>query len=333
MTPVIAMPASAAVTSGSATVDRAAALPDLPMLSGLLHAAKRLPDAADWRSGVLAALDIPESGRWSAAAIAARAVPTLQPGTAVCLALPVHVVAGMTRMFLGAPGSYELDARRREELRQAFNAEFGAADLHLHAVGSGWLLQASCAGAASDGSPESLLGAALAREPAASAAGRSLRRLGAEVEMWLAGLPFNAARQARGEPPINTIWFWSGTTTAAVPAPGRKPGGLFTGSEPDAWIAGMGSHCGLPLRQAGSWRDVRDIPGAIVILQRQIAGDVVQQLTEQESDWFGPVQRDLDAGHLPALRLQIGRSAWQLPASRLARWIRRRQPWWQKIPA
>jgi hypothetical protein len=327
MTQAIVMPIS---VSGAPAATEAVAFPELPGLSAMLHGARRLRDAADWRSGVLAALAMPDADSQPMTKIAACALASLAPGAGICLALPVHVVAGTSRMFMAAPASFALDAVRREELRRAFNAEFGSADLQLHAVGSGWLLQAPFAAAASDGSPESLRGAALAREPALSTAGRSLRRLGAEVEMWLAALPFNAVRERRGEPPINSIWFWSGATTGGMPAPGRAPGALITNEEPDAWMAGLASLCGLAFRQASAWQEVRDMPGAMVILQPSL-GDAVAMLPAWESAWLEPVRRDLASRRLRGLRLQIGRSTWQLPAPRLARWFRRARPWWQMV--
>lgn len=333
MTPLIALPAGSAGSADATAAGRAGALPDLPVLSSMLDDARPLPAATDWRGGVLAALGVPEPDTRNATLLAARALAPMQPGDGLCLAMPVHVVAGMSRMFLAGAERFMLDAVSREQLRQAFNGEFGSPDVQLHAVGSQWLLQAPFAAAANDGSPESLLGTALAREPALSAAGRLLRRLGAEVEMWLAGLPFNAERERRGLSPINSIWFWSGATPAAMPAPACLPGGLFTNIEPDAWTAGLAAHCDLPLRQVRNWEQVRDTPGAVLILQPALPGNALLHLPDWESQWFEPARRDLATRRLPALRLQVGGSAWQLPARRMTRWLRRKRPWWQRVSA
>jgi hypothetical protein len=334
MTPLIAMPAPASLLADSGVrAGAASALPELPVLSALLRGATRLPVAADWRHGVLAALAVPQAAGTSPAAMAARAIPGLPPGDGICLAMPVHVVAGISRMFLGTADSFVLAAAEREALRQAFNAEFGAPEVHLHAAGAGWLLQAPFAPAADDASPESLIGAALARSPALADAGRSLRRLGAEVEMWLSGLALNRERERRGAPPINCIWFWGGAVAGPLPSPVLLPGGLFSNAEPDAWLAGLAGYCGTTLQQAPGWSDVRETAGALVILQPQLLGEVMQQLTAWEAAWLEPVRRDLDARRLPALRLQIGASAWQLPAPRLTRWLRRARPWWQAVSA
>jgi hypothetical protein len=333
MTPLIAMPAPVHEPAepgahGGATD----ALPELPVLSALLQGATRLPVAADWRGGVLAALDLPAPGAIAPAAVAACAIPDLPQDACACMATPVHVVAGISRMFLGHAASFVLTASERETLRQAFNAEFGAPAMHLHAVGSGWLLQAEFAAAAADGSPESLLGMALAREPAVAGTQRALRRLGAEVEMWLAGLPLNRDRERRGAPPINCIWFWGGARTGPLPR-SHLPGGLFSNIASDAWLAGLAAHCGMPLQHAQGWDDVRGTAGAVVVLQPPVLGDALQQLPAWEEAWLAPARRDLQARRLPALRLQVGASAWQLPAPRLTRWLRRAQPWWQAVSA
>lgn len=330
MTPLIAMP-DCDCTQAMPGTAADTAFPELPALSRLLHGARPRLRAGEWRNGVLAALGMTEVDLPAQSLIAARAVAIPQ-GAGICMALPIHAVAGMSRMFLAPSQGYALDAGEREELRLAFNAEFGATDVHMHAVGSGWLFQSPAASAASDGSPETLQGEALTREPAASETLRSMRRLGTEIEMWLAGLAFNAARERRGQLPINSIWFWSGAIAAPVPPPTR-PGALFTNVEPDAWLAGLGAHCGLLVQRADSWQQVQGTPGAVVILQPSQPGAVMAQMTAWESAWFGPVHDDLASQRLKALLLQIGGRAWTLPASMLSRWTQRLQPWWKKVCA
>jgi hypothetical protein len=321
MTPLIALPAA----TGNL-------LPELPALTRLLHGATRLPSTAGWRSGVQAMLAPGLSGLVPAH-IAAGAVPALQPGSGLCLATPVHVVPGISRMFLAPADTLTVDADELELLRLAFNHEFGAPGLQLHAAGAGWLLEAPFASAASDPDPDSLGGAALTREPAASGVARSLRRLGAEVEMWLSATPVNRLREQRGVPPVNCIWFWGGAEVSALAPPVQRPGGLFSNREADAWLAGLAIRCNTPLQQVQHWDAVRGCAAALVILQPPALGDVIRQLPAWESDWFEPVWRDLATRQLPALRLQIGTSAWQLPASRLTRWLRRSRPWWQSVSA
>ncbi len=320
MTPLIALPAATGKL-----------LPELPALTRLLHGATRLPEASSWRSGVQAAL-APGLSAAMPAHIAAGAVPAMQPGSGVCLATPVHVVPGISRMFLAPADSLSIDADEQELLRLAFNHEFSTPGVQLHAAGSGWLLEAPFASAANDPDPDSLSGAALTREPAGPGAAKSLRRLGAEVEMWLAATPVNRLREQRGVPPVNCIWFWGGAQVSTPAQTMQPPVRLFSNREPDAWLAGLVARCNAPLQLAQHWDAVRSSP-ALVVLQPPALGDVARQLPAWEADWFEPVWRDLAARQLPALRLQIGSSAWQLPASRLTRWLRRSRPWWQAVSA
>jgi hypothetical protein len=325
MTLLIAMPAIAPVACETQ--------PELPSLTQLLQGAARLPATADWRSGVLAALGMGATQAAPPALVAARALPALPQGTGLCLATPVHAVAGISRMFLAPSDSFTLSDEERDCLRLAFSGEFGAVDVQLHAAGTGWLLQAPFAGAALDADPQSLGGAALAREPATTAAARSLRRLGAEVEMWLATLPLNQQRERRGAPPVNSFWFWSGVRNDAPALPAGIAGGLCSNVPADAWLAGLAAHCRLSLRQVSGWDEVDRMPDTTVILQPPGLGSVRRLLPDWEAAWFEPVRRELAARRLPSLRLQIGRSAWQLPAPRLTRWLRRAQPWWQAVSA
>lgn len=320
MTPLIALPAA-----------KGNLLPELPALTRLLHGATRLSVATDWRSGVQAAL-APGLSAAVPAQIAAGAVPALLPGSGVCLATPVHVVPGISRMFLAPADSLTVDADEQELLRLAFNHEFSAPGVQMHAAGAGWLLEAPFASSANDPDPEALAGSALTREPAVSGAAKSMRRLGAEVEMWLAATPVNRLREQRGVSPVNCIWFWGGAQVAA-PSPPVQRSGLFSNREPDAWLAGLAARCNAPLQQVQHWDAVRSSAAALVVLQPPALGDVSLQLPSWEANWFEPVWRDLAARQLPALRLQIGGSVWQLPASRLARWLRRPRPWWQAVSA
>jgi hypothetical protein len=327
MTPLIALPAA---TLPVADFDH---LPPLPMLSAMLCAATRLPAATDWRGGAQA-LCAGAVGAAGMAEIAACALTDVANGTAVCLVTPVHAVVGISRVFL-APGDQALLAPlERESLREAFNTEFGTDGMHLHAVGNSWLLQAPFAAAASDASPEDLQGAALARDPARTEQARALRRLGAEVEMWLSALPLNRDREARGMAPINCFWFWGGAHAGGLLPSQQRPVAMFSNVEADAWQTGLARYFGLPLpARVRMWSDVTQPGGALIVLQPPGQGDSLTYLPAWESDWFEPAWRDVRAGVLPALRIQIGAQAWQLPAPRIQRWLRRARPWWQQVQA
>lgn len=329
MTPVIAVPGFRLPDLGPGARDQAA-LPELPGLSALLRGARRLPDAADLCSGVIGALGVRDVAGAPSSCVAACAT-TLGSGTEICFARPVHAVTGINRVFMGDAGSLRLNADEQESLRQAFNEAFGAPGLQLHPTGSGWLLQAPFAAAACDADPALLAGSALDRAPARSAALRLLRRLGAEIEMWLVNQPVNQARHARGEMPVNAFWFWGGAAMVSLQRPTHAPGLIASNRPPDPWLAGLAALCDVPVRQALHWDEEKDAAGVLIALQ-QSATNLAAQLEEWDRHWFEPVLRDLDAGRLSALRLQIGGSGWQWPAPRIRRWLRPRRTWWQMLP-
>lgn len=315
-------------------------LPGMPALTRLLRRARHLAQAPDWQAGVMRALGM---RGLSAAAVAAGALPALPPGSGICFAAPLHAVAGISRVHLPPGGRLELEAGEDAAWQVAFNAEFATAGAALHATGEGggWLLVAPCAAGARDASPELLAGAALERAPAGDDAQRALRRLGAEVEIWLASHPLNHRRERRGEPVLNAIWFWGGARSQALPTPGALRG-IVSGRRGDAWLAGLATWAGKTAVRAGNWEAAaRAEPGllsarpgagglAVVVPELQAGKSPASYWQELERCWFGPAEQALAEGEISTLQLQLGGAAWQVQRHSLRHWLRwGRRPWWQ----
>ena len=247
-----------------------------------------------------------------------------------CMSVP-----GISRMYLAPADSWRVDADEREALRRRSTHEFGARRCcSCMQRAAGWLLEAPFAGRCERCRiPDSLGGAALAREPASASAAQSAaspgRRSG-NVAGHHAREPH--ARASAALPPVNCIWFWGGGSGSREPRARQRSGSLI-----QQLASPMPGWPGSPALQVARCQQVR-AAGTTCARQRRCAGDpaaagswvmLCAQLPAWESDWFAPAWRDLDARRLPALRLQIGSSAWQLPAPRLARWLRRARPWWQ----
>jgi len=302
------------------------ALPTLPALSELLRLADRDSADTDWRNGLLrdlgaAAGNLPE-------AVVAAAALQVPAGRGVCLVAPVHAVAGMHRVHLHAAGMLDLADDERAELAAGFTAQFGP-ELELKGTGSQWLLDADCAVAADETDPAGWLGAPLERRPASSPAQRLLRRLGAEVEMWLADLPLNARRRSRRQLPVNLLWMWGGGRVPArdsMPAPAATP---LHGATEDAWLAGCAALWGGTVSPLpADWPAAS--AGSTVVLPTVQDG---AQLLALESGWFAPALAALDAGRIESLRLRVGPQLHRVRAGRLRRLLRRRRPWWQALEA
>jgi hypothetical protein len=76
------------------------------------------------------------------------------------------------------------------------------------------------------------MGASIADAQRADAANPALRRLGAEIEMWLHDHAVNDARGRRGEPPVTALWLWGGGGPAAsdLASRGESPDGVPSGA-------------------------------------------------------------------------------------------------------
>lgn len=318
-------------------------LPRLPALELLLRRALPVARFPDWRRGVQAALG---AGAELAPVVLAAGLLPAAPRTALCFAAPLHVVAGISRVHLPPGGWLRFGADEDLAWCAAFNQEFGSDSLRLHraAPGGQWLLEAPFAPGTGDPAPELLLGEALQRQPATGASARALRRLGAEVEMWLASHALNRAREARGEPVLNALWFWGGAGFA-VPPLLHSPQALIAHAPADAWLAGLAHHCGLSIEPAGNWRSAssamtqsvgprgtgQPAVAPLVVLAPDAQGASRSYWRMLEENWFAPAWQALRAGEIAGLRLQIGRTAWQVRRHAPLQWLDWRRPsWWQR---
>lgn len=152
-----------------------------------------------------------------------------------------------------------------------------------------------------------------------------------ELQLLLHGSTINAAREARGKLPINSLWFWGG---GCLPEPGPAP---WTGVWSDqALAAGLGCLHGIPTAgvpgNARSWLAAAgpgdhlvtlDGPGrAAQHLDYAGWGGLLEQL---DTLWIAPLLAALRAGDLQSLYLHTEGVSFALPRAglrRLWRWRR-----------
>jgi hypothetical protein len=304
-----------------------ARLPQLPALSQLLHLGAAGARHEDWRAGVAADLGAAALAAFAPAQVAACAATGLAPGSAVCMADAVHMVAGMASVHLHPAGLLRLDADSLAELQFQFQREFGTRDQALCAAGDGLLLAAPEAAVADACDPARLLGSPVEAARSADVTHRALRRLGVEVEMWLPGLALNRIRERRGELPVSALWFWGGGKGALpqVDAGGAQAWQHAYGGDP--WLHGIWRNlehrAAMPAR---GWDDMEASALVVVSAARS-------SLPQLESDWFAPALRDFLAGRMSSLALRIGGQRWELGSRARSRWWRRSRPWWQVLAA
>jgi len=210
------------------------------------------------------------------------------PGDAIwARADPVHMQVMRDRVVMAPAAAFPLARGDADTLCQAVNAHFAGA-IELRAIDpSRWCARLEGEIDAGDEPPLEMAG----RE-ATQRAGDVLLT---EIQMLLHSHAVNAAREARGEPAVNSLWFWGA---------GRLPGGAqsrwksVTSEEPSALglarLAGAAA-CPLPAN-AGAWLGQSAVDGRHLV----ILDPAVEAL---ERDWFAPMAAALRAGRIGMLSL------------------------------
>jgi hypothetical protein len=283
-----------------------------PSLERLLARADAPTDAADWRAQAFR-LIAPEGACVPAVANAALAPGASRaPGSWVCVATPVHLLAGMTSIGMAADGLLEIDSFEADALSVDFNRVFAGGGVSLERGRDTLLLcRFDAPLRVSTSAPEEVAGHDLwAHLPRGDDAAR-LRSLTSEIEMWLFDHAVNRRRQEAQRPVINALWLWGGGAADAEPPPSS------------GWTAG-----GDPL--FSSFAPVSRYPGAAasgVVTVPDWPGTPSWQDVEER--WLAPALTDLRAGRLASIELSARRRGLKLNARALRRFWRRARPWWE----
>jgi hypothetical protein len=216
-------------------------LPGGVALPGLQHAARfgtrsRIPRG--WRPWLAWWLTGHESG--APATVAAQVAPS--EASMVWMATPVHLVAGLTSLHLDRRSILRLGAEDSAALAAEFRGVFHDSGFLLQPLDSGdFLLSGPQLPPSETPEPARSLGDSLAHSQRAGSADPALRRLGAEIEMWLHDHPVNDSRSRRGELPVTGLWLWGG---GPMPEMRRPHDSAATGSSDiafgrDAYLQGL----------------------------------------------------------------------------------------------
>jgi hypothetical protein len=215
---------------------------------------------------------------------------------------PVFVQPDMNGARLMAYGeALSLTAEDADALLPALKPMFGDTGFPIDAATpSHWYLRLPLgAKLPAFTSPDQALGADFFDHLPAGSEGRRWRALLSEAQVVLHNHPRNAARIARGLPPVNSLWFWGAGTLPdhvrcdfsqvcsddeAVQAFAALAG-LVPAPLPARWPAGEGA-VGGDGHRAFDLRHARDLAGL-------------------HADWFAPAMADIRAGRLDAAILDF----------------------------
>jgi hypothetical protein len=145
----------------------------------------------------------------------ARTASIAATDSTVWIATPVHLIAGLTSLHVDRRSILRLSAADLESFAQDFNRTFGNTDLHLAPLANGeFLMRGAVTLIAATTEPSRVLVADLETALPKGSDSKALKRLGAEIEMWLHAHPLNESRRHRGELPVSTLWLWGGGALA-----------------------------------------------------------------------------------------------------------------------
>lgn len=234
------------------------------------------------------------------------------PG-ALLRADPVHLRADRSRLLLFDAGHLSIVPDEAQELAELFNRHYASEGLRLELPtplrGYLHLLQQP------DLRTTPLMQAIGRDVDACLPAGRDARawhRFLNEVQMLFHAHPVNRAREARGQPVINSLWLWGGgRPLAAVASDWQQVWSSDAALRGLAWLNGIrGSE---PPADAQAWLnevvDGQHMLHSDDLRQAAAYGDVEGWLgksADWERNWFAPLLQALKQGRLRELRLYPG---------------------------
>jgi hypothetical protein len=298
--------------------DEAREVVSMPNLEWLLRFANEVRPITDWRTWLASELGYkPEAIRPFANFAAARSA---------WFATPVHLLAALDHVRLDARGVLTLASEERVALCAAFARTFGPQYALLDDGVRGFFLTGLAPAEVRSTDPARLLGADIATGLQSGASAGELRRLSAEIEIWLHAEPLNLARAQRSARPVSTLWLWGGGAAPAMAASKPPPNDVeFSGD--DAFLAAFARDAGKPVRPVS--RDAAELdgrsamPAHLVIALVPMSGEPRLSLADADRIWLGGARRMLERGGAvdvvandSAIRIQ-GRASWRL-------WRRRR---------
>lgn len=161
----------------------------------------------------------------------------LEPGDGHWLVVnPAHIQIARSHLMMADPRQLALDDASSQSLYEAARALCGDCGHELrYGDAQTWFLRGDGWGSVAIASPDAVVGMDLTDFLPKGDGARELRRLQNEVQMAWHDHPVNAARQARGQAPVNAFWAWGMSDGAGTPM-----ATLATCDVP-GWMAALGS--------------------------------------------------------------------------------------------
>jgi len=218
---------------------------------------------------------------------------------------PVHLRVGRDSLGLADSATFEVSRAESEALVETLNHHFGGTMLFYPMRPARWYVRLEKAPDMQTTPAAAARGAAIDKKLPSGPDAMRFHALMNEAQMPLHEHPVNAEREARGEPALNSVWFWGGGVIAAAK---DRPFSTVVGDDPLA--RGLALAAGIPVRalpkDAGSMlADLGEEGVALVVLDAPREAQLRERRAALERDWFGPLLAALKSGRIGMLTLQL----------------------------
>lgn len=223
---------------------------------------------------------------------------------------PVHIHAARDHLVLMHPDQLDIAADEANALRAAVADLLADANIALDTPHPArWYVPADIFGDLVATTPVRATGRNIDIWMQSGAQARNWRRLQNEIQMTWHDHPVNAAREADGRLPVNSVWLHGGGKLAAV---GKLADTVLTN---DPFLAGLALAGGSRLgSQPARFADVANVDGSVMAMlddatEAHISADWglwLDRMHTLDAEWFQPVLDALTEGRIQAVTLVLG---------------------------
>jgi hypothetical protein len=302
---------------------------DLPNLDWLLRFAARADVVGDWRRWLCAQLGLGALAELPPASLVARRAG-IADGVPAWLATPVRLGARLDHVRLLDRGLLHLDAEESASWCAEFAQTFGPG-IALHPGNARSLVLTGVEGPdVLTCDPARLLDMdIIASLPDGRAAGE-LRRLGAEIDMWLHSSRLNDTRERSGRPRISSLWLWGGGRAAPMHSAASRAAPVAVHGQ-DTWLGALAEVCGqATLQPARDFAAVTHAAHAVVEFA-PMSGTPEEALPALDARWLAPARAALSRGELSVLEVVANDRCFRVHARPAWRWWRARRRWFEHL--
>jgi hypothetical protein len=244
---------------------------------------------------------------------------------------PVHLHFHHEQIVLADPGSFDLSEAESRQFAADLSREFTDFGEFMAPHPRRWYVRLTAPQTVATEALSCIAGRRLTTRRSGDGNDHQLRQILSEIQIWLHNHPLNQAREAAGQPTVNSIWFWGSGPLPRLAAPFAR----IVGATPLA--RGIATAAGLAATELPERLD--QLPATagehtLVVLDQLLEPTLYERgddwraaLACLEADWFAPALAGLGSSSLAIVAPTIyGTLHWQIAAGARWRFWQRPQP-------